>query len=129
MRRVKRVIKKRDDARKEEMRKEGEEYLRSKAMAEEEIKEVAKVGPGSAAEKQEEKVANVVPGQDEALSMEEEAVLAREVLTEKEKLVMSAVLSNRRSRSRSNSRMGQERVKQSLLANLGPLISHSPGPS
>jgi len=33
MRRVKRVIKKKDDAKKEEMRKEGEEYLRSKAMA------------------------------------------------------------------------------------------------
>jgi len=125
MRRVKRVIKKKDDAKKEEMRKEGEEYLKSKAMAEEEIKErgreVAKVGP-SVGEKQEERVAKVVAsspsvsdaGLDEGLSMEEESVLARERLTEKEKLVMSAVLSNRRSRSRSNSRMG-ERIQESPL--------------
>ena len=119
------MIKKKDDAKKEEMRKEGEEYLKSKAMAEEEIKErgreVAKVGP-SVAEKQEERVAKVVAsppsfsdaGLDEGLSMEEESVLARERLTEKEKLVMSAVLSNRRSRSRSNSRMGERTLESPL---------------
>ena len=110
------MIKKKDDAKKEEMRKEGEEYLRSKAMAddakkEERGREVVKVDPSLVAEKQEEKMAKVVTSSDrqgEGLSMEEEAVLARELLTEKEKLVMSAVLSNRRSRSRSNSRMGGE---------------------
>merc|ERR1712192_34006 len=48
------------------------------------------------------------------LSMEEEAVLARELLTEKEKLVMNAVLSNRRSRSRSNSRMGERTLESPL---------------
>merc|ERR1712083_288716 len=98
------------------MRKEGEEYLRSKAMAddakkEERGREVVKVDPSLVAEKQEEKMTKVVTSSDrqgEGLSMEEEAVLARELLTEKEKLVMSAVLSNRRSRSRSNSRMGGE---------------------
>ena len=119
------MIKKKDDAKKEEMRKEGEEYLKSKAMAEEETRErgreVAKVGP-SVAEKQEERVAKVVAsspsvsdaGLDEGLSMEEESVLARERLTEKEKLVMSAVLSNRRSRSRSNSRMGERTLESPL---------------
>ena len=127
MRRVKRVIKKKDEAKKEEMRKEGEEYLRSKAMVEEANKteirersrEEVKVGP-TVAEKQEGRVAKVVTsisdgaGQDEGLSMEEEAVLAREILTEKEKLVMSAVLSNRRSRSRSNSRMGERSLESPL---------------
>ena len=119
------MIKKKDDAKKEEMRKEGEEYLKSKAMAEEEIKErgreVFKVDP-SVGEKQEERVAKVVAsspsvsdaGLDEGLSMEEESVLARERLTEKEKLVMSAVLSNRRSRSRSNSRMGERTLESPL---------------
>ena len=92
MRRVKRVIKKKDEAKKEEMRKEGEEYLRSKAMAEEVNKEetvrgrgreVVKVAPSALAEKQEENAVNVVAsstlisdaGQNEGLSMEEEAVL------------------------------------------------------
>ena len=51
---------------------------------------MVKAGP-SVAEKQEERVAKVVAsvsdaGLDEGLSMEEEAVLARELLTEKEKL-------------------------------------------
>merc|ERR1719209_385062 len=85
-------------------------------------REVVKVGPSSLAEKQEDNAVNVVAsstlisdaGQNDGLSMEEEAVLARELLTEKEKLVMSAVLSNRRSRSRSNSRMG-ERIQESPL--------------
>ena len=90
VRRVKRVIKKKDEAKKEEMRKEGEEYLRSKAMVEEanktEIRERSReeveIGP-TVAEKQEGRVAKVVTsisdaaGQDEGLSMEEEAVLAR----------------------------------------------------
>ena len=125
------MIKKKDEAKKEEMRKEGEEYLRSKAMAEEVNKEetvrgrgreVVKVAPSALAEKQEENAVNVVAsstlisdaGQNEGLSMEEEAVLARELLTEKEKLVMSAVLSNRRSRSRSNSRMGERTLESPL---------------
>ena len=85
------MIKKKDEAKKEEMRKEGEEYLRSKAMVEEANKteirersrEEVKVGPSTVAEKQEGRVAKVVTsisdaaGQDEGLSMEEEAVLAR----------------------------------------------------
>ena len=42
----------------------------------------------------------------EVLSQEEEALLARKKLTEKERRVMQAVLGSRRSRSRSSSRLG-----------------------
>ena len=145
MRRVKRVIKKKDpEAKKEEMRKEGEEFLRSKVAMVDEGKgakvdetnnnreQADKVG-FSVAEKSNEKVANVTTSasdeaQDDALSLEEEAVLAKEMLTEKEKLVMSAVLSNRRSRSRSNSRMGeriQENPRSSLESPVPPASRNS----
>merc|ERR1719209_338339 len=126
------------------MRKEGEEFLRSKVAMVDEGKgakadetnnnreQADKVGV-SVTEKSNEKVANVTTSasdeaQDDGLSLAEEAVLAKEMLTEKEKLVMSAVLSNRRSRSRSNSRMGeriQENPRSSLESPVPPASRNS----
>ena len=65
-------------------------------------------------EKEQDKEENV-------LSMEEESALARESLTDKERRVMAAVLSSRRSRSRSSSRMGD-------TTPLPPPTSSSPAP-
>ena len=98
----KRVIKKKDDVKKSEEKREGEEYLRNKAVQESgfeaecySVKDIQ-----SLAEVTAEKEAT-----NEVETAPEEEAMANELLTAKERKVMAAVLSSRRSRSRSSSRM------------------------